>query len=502
MIDPAPPSGLARLRARCFEPVAAHSLALFRIAFGALLAWEAVRFLDSGWIDRYFVEPAFHFKYLGFEWIEPLPQPWLDRLFVVLGAAAALIAVGFATRLAAAFYFAGFGYVFLLEQARYLNHFYLVLLLALLLAWLPTDGVWSVRAWRKGSRTAPCGAIWLLRAQIAVVYGFGALAKLNGDWLRGEPLRQWLRERGEVPWLGPLFEQPWLPWAMSWSGLLLDLLVVPLLLLRRTRPAMFAAITLFHLCNHFLFDIGIFPWLAIGATTLYFEPDWPAQFVARLRTHWHQREQDEGKALFGYDSGVFRRNTMGGGAVPGSTPPPSSFTAPRLAFAAGWFWLALQLLIPLRHLLYPGPVSWTEEGHRFSWHMKLRSKQSNAHFIVTEPATGERRFVDPAAELTDWQVSKMGDRPDMVLQYAHHLAARFAVAGSVAAGSDAASTRRRPQVRAIVDCSLNGRDPQELIDPEVDLAATPRTLWHADWIVPLCEELPPEWRRGKVEFEE
>jgi hypothetical protein len=128
--------------------------------------------------------------------------------------------------------------------------------------------------------------------------------------------------------------------------------------------------------------------------------------------------------------------------------------------------------------------------------MKLRSKTSTAHFVVTDPRTGERRLVDPRHELESWQLSKMGDRPDMVLQYAHHLADRFAVV------DPATGERRRPKVRAIVDCSLNGRDPQELIDPEVDLAAIERTLWPAKWIVPLREELPPQWKRGRVVFDE
>jgi hypothetical protein len=38
--------------------------------------------------------------------------------------------------------------------------------------------------------------------------------------------------------------------------------------------------------------------------------------------------------------------------------------------------------------------------------------------------------------------------------------------------------------------SLNGREPQPLIDPVVDLATQPRTLAPASWIVPLFQPLP------------
>lgn len=459
-------------RSRLAAPIPASSLAAFRIAFGLLMAWEAWRFLRAGWIEAHWVEPAFHFRYFGFEWVEPLPLRALQGVVAAIGACGVTIALGVATRAAAALLFVLFGYTFLLEQARYLNHFWLVLLLAALLAWVPTDGAFSVRSRRRGRRDAPWYALALLRAQLLIVYGYAALAKLNGDWLQGEPLRQWLKSRAELPLVGPLLAAPLAPWVMSYAGLALDLLAVPFLLWQRTRAAMFGALCAFHVANAFLFDIGIFPWLAIGATTLFFAPDWPD----RLCAWWRGKAAPERTAP---------PDAPAQGARPVAWPTACAIVA----------WLAFQLLVPLRHLLYPGPVSWTEEGHRFAWHMKLRSKSSMAHFVVTDPLTGARRLVDPRGELEEWQARKMGDRPDMVLQYAHHLAERFAVV------DPASGERRRPQVRAIVECSLNGRDPQELIDPEADLAAIPRSLAPAAWIVPLREPLPPQWRRGNVEFD-
>jgi len=457
---------------RLFEPVAPHSLAVFRIAFGAILAWEIVRFFESGRITAYFVEPAFHFRYFGFEWVRPWPQPWLNVHFAGVGLLAALIAVGAWTRTAAALFLAGFGYVFLLEQARYLNHFYLVLLLALLLAWVPSDRVGSLAAWwRRRRGGGPPGAwvprwsVLLVRGQLAIVYGFAALAKMNGDWLRGEPLRSWLRDRADLPWIGPWLAAPWAAWWFSYGGLLLDLLAPALLLLRRTRAVMFAFVVAFHLMNAALFDIGIFPWLSIAATTIFFEPDWPLRLARRPRPR---------------------------AAAPVAAAPARGRRATVAALA---LWLAYQLLVPLRHFLYPGEVSWTEEGHCFSWHMKLRGKDAKATFVVTDPDTGERRIVDPRAELTDWQYGKMANRPDLILQYAHHLADRFAVV-------DRSGARRRPSVRAVVDCSLNGRDPQPLVDRDVDLAAQRRSLLPASWIVPLREPLRPAWERRALRFDE
>ena len=135
--------------------------------------------------------------------------------------------------------------------------------------------------------------------------------------------------------------------------------------------------------------------------------------------------------------------------------------------------LALQLLVPLRHFLYPGRVSWTEEGHAFAWHMKLRGKDAVARFVLRDPDGGVE-LVDPLHELPPWKASKMATRPDMVQQYARHLAAQREARG-----------RPRPAVYASVYCSLNGRAPELLINPAVDLAAEPRNLARADWILPL-----------------
>ncbi len=508
-----------RWRERLFEPVAAHSLAFFRIAFGALLLWEIGRFFESGWIDTDYVAPRFHFKYFGFGWVEALPQPWLSALVGGLGVLCGLIVLGWWTRVAAGLFFVGFGYLFTLEAARYLNHFYLVLLLALLLTWVPTDGVWSLRAARHGERSAPRWGRLLFCVQLAMVYGFAALAKVNGDWLHGEPLRIWLKGRADLPWVGPLLAHAWAPWVMSYAGLLLDLLVVPLLVWRRTRPWMFVAITTFHVANMFLFDIGIFPWLAIAATTLFFAPDWPRRLVARV-VPLARIGRPRASLILDVTAVVDAARAPGAAPVSHAVQEPDTDTAlaptpdlvPKSAVPGHCMkwnggsrcatltllaaWLAVQLLLPLRHVLYPGPVSWTEEGHLFSWHMKLRSKVASAHFVVTDPATAERRLVDPREELSEWQARKMAGRPELILQYAHHLAERLAVVDPVS------GVHRRQQVRAIVDCSLNGRDPQPLVDPDVDLAAIESSLAPATWIVPLHERLPPVGRPGGVEFEE
>jgi hypothetical protein len=144
-------------------------------------------------------------------------------------------------------------------------------------------------------------------------------------------------------------------------------------------------------------------------------------------------------------------------------------------------WLVSQILIPLRHLLYPGNVSWSEEGHRFSWQMKLRDKSGYARIYVVDKSTQQRWQIDPRQYLTRKQVRKMTTRPDMTLQFAHYLAQVWKETYKI---EDVA-------VYATVYVSLNGRKPALMLDPEHDLASTPRDLTHARWILPLQE--PFRW---------
>ena len=146
----------------------------------------------------------------------------------------------------------------------------------------------------------------------------------------------------------------------------------------------------------------------------------------------------------------------------------------RLVLGVLAVYVAVQLLVPLRHLLYPGDVAWTEEGHRFSWRMRLREKEQVVELLVTAPSTGLNRRLDPRQFVTAWQYDGMAGRPDMLLQLAHHVAERARQQGHPAV---------EVRVRALT--SLNGRPAQDQIDPTVDLAQQPRSLLPAAWIVPL-----------------
>ena len=471
---------LGRLCTALFKPVDISFLVFFRILFGGIMLWEVYRYFTYGWIGRYYIEPAVTFTYYGFSWVKPWPGRGMYIHFFVLGLAAACLMVGFLYRIAAPVFFLAFTYSFLLDQTRYLNHLYLVCLIGFLMCFLPAERAFSVDALlRRKIRTTvvPAWTLWLLRAQVGIPYFYGGIAKLNGDWIHGgEPMRTWLLPLTRMPGLGPIFAVDWVVYSFVIGGLLLDLLVVPLLLWRRTRLFAFVAAVLFNLINAVIFEIGIFPWLMLGTLLIFFPPDLLRRFARAVMS--------PGTSILDVESSQV---SVGAKTVAEGISRSSLFGSQKRVAGLLAAYLAVQLFFPLRHYLYPGDVSWTEEGHNFSWHMKLRTKGGEAVFSVTHPQSGQSWTIKPEDYLESHQVTKMTTKPDLILLFSHYLA----------------EEKRREgydnvEVRARVMVSLNGRQPQLLIDPNVDLAKEQVSLLPARWIVPLTT---PLGTRGTPSFD-
>lgn len=449
------------------RPIDAASLAVFRIGFGLMMEGWALDYLRSGRVQELYVVPRFHFTYQAFEFVKPWPGTGMMWHFLGLAVLGLAVAAGVYTRAAAALFTLGFLYVFLIEQTNYQNHYYLLLLISGCLTLAPLNRLWSWDACRGRVRPAdslPAWNLWLLRFHIGLPYFFGGVAKLQPDWFAGEPLRTHLALSSQLPIVGPLLNQEWVVQGVVWGGVLFDLLVVPLLLWRRTRVVAYLGCIVFHLTNALLFHIHVFPWFMLFATLLFFEPDWPRRVLrlpsVTLPVHrplsW---------------SGLSRRS--------------------RVRVASLLVYAVFHMTWPLRHYAYPGDAAWTEQGHWFSWRMMLRAKTSAVRFYLTDARTGVTWVPDLRSYVTSEQVGKFGRSPEMVLQLAHHLAREFQQ-----------ETGRRVEVRALVLTSLNGRKPQLLIDPQVDLARVPRGSLSGRWILPLTEPLrQPAWSAPLTEWE-
>lgn len=448
-------SFLAKVRRRAFERIDIASLVWFRVAFGLLMAWEVWLHFSHGWIRAYWIEPSFLFKYYGFSWVQPWPGNGLYIHWALLGLLALFIAAGLFYRVSTVLFFLGFTYTFLLDESQWMNHTYLICLFSFLLIFVPANRALSIDAGFKPklrSQTIPAWALWLLRAQMGVVYFFAGMAKISPDWLRGEPMRAWLANKTQFPIIGHFLREQWAVYSFGYAALLLDLFIVPLLLWRRTRIASFCVVLAFHFLNAQLFDIGVFPWLAMAASTLFLSPSWPRRLLSVFRTPG---------ATF---------------PVSGRTHPVQGKQSAGLVLAA--IYVLIQVLVPLRHFLYRGGIEWMYTEHRFSWRMMIQSQRVRAYFYVTDPNSGEMLQVNPQKYLAVWQTDSMW-RPDILLQFAHYLAKIMPKTGP-----------QPLRVDARVFVSLNGRKPQLLIDPNIDLAAEPRTLGRPRWLLQINGPLP------------
>jgi len=445
---------LARLEARALGPVDAASLAAFRFLLGSLVVIAVIRHWVKGGIHDAFVVPTHFFAYDGLSFVRPLPGQGMYFVYGALAVAAASLAVGLRSRASAGLACLLFTYAHACDKTSYLNHYYLVSLLLALATVLPLGTALSLDRRLAGDRHAasvPSWMFWLVRFQIGLVYFYGGVGKLQADWLvDAMPLRIWLPANGDFPLLGPVLKWPETPWVMSWLGAAFDLSIAFLLPWRRARPFAYACVIAFHVVTARLFQIGMFPWVMIALTLVFFEPSWPRRFLPE-RWIGPARDGDVDRCSDARDQRPVRRWP--------------------LAFVVAW--CAFHVLYPLRSHLFPGDVLWTEDGYRFSWRVMLIEKAGSADFTVIDRHTGASRQVRARDYLTPFQVKMMSTQPDMIRAFAWMIA-------------DDAERRgeARPRVHADVLVSLNGRSPARLVDPDVDLAAEPLRLGGTPWVLP------------------
>ncbi len=436
------------------EPVSIAPLVSFRLVFGAVMLYSTLRFWSLGWIEDHFIDTQLTFKYFGFEWVQLLPPAGMYALHVVMVLAALGITLGCFYRLSAALFFLSFTYVELIDLTYYLNHYYFVSLVSFLLIWVPANGRFSVDALlfpKIRRREAPRWSIDIFKLQLAIVYIYAGLAKINTDWLlHALPLRIWVPANDKLPLIGFLFSWKITPYLFSWIGMLYDTTIVFWLSWRKTRLLAYLAVIVFHLLTGLMFQIGVFPIVMIGATWIFFSPSFHERFIGRLERAFSR--------LFGKSSAP----------LPALLPK----SHPALGLMLGLFF-AFQLLFPWRYLLYPGNVFWTEEGYRFSWRVMLMEKAGTATFYVTDRKSGRKGVVDNADFLKPHQEKQMAMQPDMILQYAHFLASHYASKGV-----------HDPIVQVEAYVTLNARPSRLLIDPAADLTRIEDDWKPKEWILP------------------
>lgn len=435
----------------------AATLAAFRILFGLLMLISMIRFLAKGWVYKFYIEPKFHFKYYGFSWVET----WGEYTYVLFGIvimACIAIILGFKYRLAMIVFFLSFTYIELIDKTTYLNHYYFISLLSFLLCFLPLNVAFSLDAYKKKKEYyyVPAWTVDAIKFLLGIVYFYAGLAKLNSDWLlRAQPLKIWLSSKTDLPLVGRFMNDTWFHYAMSWSGALYDLTIPFLLLTRKTRPFAFVLVVVFHVFTRILFPIGMFPFIMIVATLIFFDAKLHEKFINKI------------KQLLAVKTTI---NTVREVYLP---------KVYKKTFLIVSLFLLLQLIIPFRYLLYPGELFWTEEGYRFSWRVMLIEKAGDTSFRIVKYDTGNSFKVENKHFLNVFQIKQMSTQPDFIVEYAHFL------------GEHYKKELNNENIGVFVEgyVALNGRLGKPFIDPKIDLLKVEDSFKHKNWILPLNDEI-------------
>ena len=455
-------------------------LAVFRFFFGLMILGSVVRFWSKGWIAELYINPRFYFPYYGFEFVQPLGE-YTYLLFATCGLSALLVAIGLFYRMAIISLFLSFTYIELIDKSTYLNHYYFVSMVCLLLIFLPAHVCFSVDVYRRPSLVVnqiPAWCLLALQLFVSLLYFFAGLAKLNSDWLlHALPLRIWLPAHNDFPVIGFLFNYSWVPYVFSGFGCLYDLSIPFLLWNRKTRPCAYAAVVIFHGLTAMLFPIGMFPYIMMVTALVFFPADFHEKIIRFLTTPTLKQEGVLTKVPRWVAPSCFRRGGPTGRLGVVDRTYHYHPIAQKLIGSFLTIFFLFQLLFPFRYVLYPGELFWTEQGYRFSWRVMLMEKAGYAQFTVKDKA-GHWAIANNAEFLTPLQEKMMSTQPDMMLQFAHLLRDEYAKRGF-----------QQPQVHVDSYVALNGRLGRPLVNPTVNLVNERDSFRPKTWISPLNDTI-------------
>ena len=428
-----------------FKQIDNSPLLIFRIFFGILVSLECYGAIATGWVKKNLIDPEFTFNFIGLDWLQPLPGIGMYLYFIVMGTLGIFIALGYRYRFSAGAFALLWTAVYLMQKTAYNNHYYLLILIALIMAFMPANRDYSLDARRNPSiRTNHMSAYlkWAIVLQLFIVYTYASGAKLYGDWLDFSIIEILFKNKKSYPIIGGLLQEPLVHRVVGISGILFDLLIVPALLWKPTRKWAFVASLFFHLFNSIVFQIGIFPYLALAFTVFFFEPE-------TIRKLFFKKKEP------------YLENVL-------TVPPQREMVLGILSL-----YFLIQLVLPIRHYFIKDDVLWTEEGHRMSWRMMLRSRTGITTFKIVNHTNGNSYLVNLDDYLSRGQKSKIKSYPDFMWQFAQRLRREY--------------TEKGEDISVFVNSrvSINGKPYQEFIDPKIDLGNVSWNYFgHNDWILP------------------
>ena len=241
---------------------------------------------------------------------------------------------------------------------------------------------------------------------------------------------------------------------LNYGGLALDLLAPLLLWYGPIRRWAIVPFIIFHVTNSQIFtDIGIFPYLMLFGLLLFFD-------FRKSATNVIGKRKKPTSALSTNKSCL---TTASGHA---------DFAFKYLLIP----YFTFQLLFPLRGHFLPNALDWTTIGNRFSWRMKVDTRQiEQMSFAVFEPSSNQSYPIDIRTRVNDMQIMNLSMDPRSVAQFGRFLKTEALHQGAI-----------DPQIKAIITLKYNGRPVQYFVTPETDMASvTYSPFTKLDWVLPV-----------------
>ena len=422
------------------------------------MTYSIIRFWLKGWIQTMYIDPSFHFTFYGFEWVTPLGN-YTYLLFFICGLSAFFVAIGYRYYMSIIIFFLSFTYIELMDKTTYLNHYYFVSILSFLMIFLPSNSSYSVDSYlqKKSFKYTPKWCVDSIKLLLFIVYFYSGLAKINKDWLfEAQPLKIWLTTGSyDFPLIGSnLMQQEWFHYFMSWGGMFYDLLIPFLLISTRTRVFGFLLVIFFHLFTVLLFPIGMFPYIMIMSSLIFFSSKTHKKILDFILKPFIDKIKSirEMKII--------------------------NIQKERISLIVVSVFFIIQFLFPFRHSLYPGELFWNEQGYRFSWRVMLMEKKGYTTFKVVNKENDNSFYIMNNSFLTEFQERQMSFQPDFIIEYAHFLGTYYKNLGL-----------NDIEIYADSYVALNGRISKRFIDPKIDLLKQKRGFKNKDWIIPLDEKI-------------
>ncbi|NNE30665.1 MAG: HTTM domain-containing protein [Saprospiraceae bacterium] len=458
---------LKKVKGALFTEVDPTVVSLFRIVFGAVMVYQMLYYYSIDYTFQFMAGPEVLFPFQGFEFVKPLSLPVLKLIHFSLLVAAILMMVGIFYRVATTYFFLGYTYFFLIDNTLFNNHTYLMALISGVMIFITADNSFRLPFFRKRPPGAliPAWNRYLLIFCISLPYFFGGIAKLHPNWWKTD-LVPIILEGNNDSLITSIFPLKFLTSFITYTGLVYDLVIIFLLLNKKTRIFGLVLVVIFNFSNHAILfdDIGVFPLMMIFSTVLFFEGKEIKSFIKRREP---KKKKRKNKGLKTKPQIIAKRNSSSNSSL------WQNATAITLLV-----FVLVHILLPFRWMLHTDNPEWTGIGSRFAWRMKMQTrKMTNVKMTLTDRKTGASGPIELETFLSSNQYNHVFNDPHNLIHLAKYLSIKISAERGFV----------DPIIRADISVSFCGLPPQKMIDPNVDLTKVKINRYQKNhpWLLPL-----------------